>query len=113
MSTTVTYDVLFALQTPLAPGGYVASALIDVSDATFVNVMFGTAINPDVLWRICFGPAPNHGYAPCREGNFAHWNVAALSVPVFGPMMLVDVTNLSQTASTIEGNYRIIHDLAP
>jgi hypothetical protein len=110
---TVTYDTLFALQTPLNPGAYVNSALIDVNDATVVNLMFGTAVNPKVHWRVCFGPAPNNGYAPCRVGTFAQYNVIALSVPVFGPKLLVSVNNDSAVATVIEGNIRIVHDLAP
>lgn len=53
-----------------------------------------------VTWEIHFGPTTNNEYALCREGGFCYGafeTKAAVSVPVFGPGMLVVVTNHGHT----------------
>jgi hypothetical protein len=107
------YEVLIPIQTPLAPGARVSSATFEVADARTVELMFSiTAPQADVEWRVHFGPTPNNSYATARQGDFGRFNTIALSVPVFGPRVLVAIHNTGANATAVDGNIRVIYDLA-
>jgi hypothetical protein len=108
-----TYEVLIPIQTPLAPGARVTSAVFDVADARTVELMFSiTSPQADVEWRVHFGPTPNNGYATARQGDFGRFNTIALSVPVFGTGVFVAVHNTGANATAVDGNIRVIHEFA-
>ncbi len=108
----VVFKTLIANATPLPPGARVQSSTIDVSGAREVNLMFGI-INSDaaVRWAVHFGPAPNGGYALCRQGTFSSVNTQAISIPVFGTGMFIAVTNKGQNTQDVDGKVYFIREL--
>ncbi|GAA1971312.1 hypothetical protein [Microbacterium deminutum] len=109
--TATTDDILIPVQTPLAPGADVSSAVFDVSDARTVELLFSiTSPLADVHWRVHFGPTPNNGYATARQGDFGRFNTIAISVPVFGTGVLVAIHNNGSHATAVDGNIRVIHE---
>ncbi len=108
----IVYKVLIPDQTPLAPSTLVESSAFDVNGARTVNLMFSIPSNdPDVLWSVHFGPTTNNAYAQVRGGTFADFNTVALSMPVFGPGLLVVVENRGLRDETIDGNIYFLRDL--
>jgi hypothetical protein len=108
----IVYNTLIANATPLAAGAVVESAVVDVNGARTVNLMFSIPSNDaDVRWGVHFGPTTNNGYAQTRHGTFESYNTIAISVPVFGPGLLLVVENGGQRAETVDGKVYFIRDL--
>ena len=111
MPTTV-FDTLIANATALPPGGRVQSAIVNVSGAREVNLMFNIVnVDAGVRWSIHFGPTTNNAYALCRRGTFGSQNIQAISMPVFGTGMFVVVTNEGQNNQRVDGMYYLIRDV--
>jgi hypothetical protein len=108
----IVYETLINNATPLPPGQQVETQVIDVSGARDVNVMVGVInADPNVSWRIHFGPTTNNGYALCREGTFGSMEGGvAVSVPVFGTGMLVVVTNNGHNNQNVDGKVYFIRE---
>jgi hypothetical protein len=64
--------------TPLPAGGRVESTVVDVNGARRVNLMFGIpGRNPNVQWRVHFGPTTNNAFAQTHAGAFDADNTVA------------------------------------
>ncbi|HEY3087405.1 MAG TPA: hypothetical protein VGJ59_05000 [Jatrophihabitantaceae bacterium] len=108
----IIYETVIDNATPLPPSGVVESNVIDVNGARTVNLMFGVPSNdPDVHWGVHFGPTTNNAYAQARTGTFADHNTIAISVPVFGPGLLLFIENRGSRDETVDGKIYFIRDL--
>ena len=108
----VVFKTLIANATPLPPGARVQSSTIDVSGAREVNLMFGI-INSDaaVRWAVHFGPAPNGGYALCRQGTFSSVNTQAISIPCSGPGCSSRSRTRAENTQDVDGKVYFIREL--
>jgi hypothetical protein len=108
----IVYETVIDNATPLPPGGRVQSEVVDVNGARVANVMFGIPSNDSqVRWGVHFGPTTNNAYAQARSGTFADHNTIAISVPVFGPGLLLVIENEGTRADTVDGKIYFIRDL--
>jgi hypothetical protein len=91
-------------ETPLPPRGQVATE-IGVSGARTVNLIFSIpAMDADVHWSVQFGPTRRAGYSQTQSGTFAARVSIALSLPVFGPALLLLVNNRGPRAHNVQSN---------
>lgn len=108
----IVYETLIDNATPLPPGARVQSKVIDVNGARMVNVMFSIPSNDaDVRWGVHFGPTTNNAFAQAREGTFGSHNTIAISVPVFGPGLLLVVQNGGAREESVDGKAYFIREL--
>jgi hypothetical protein len=108
----IVYETVIENATALPPGGRVQSDVVDVNGARVVNVMFGIPSNDSqVRWGVHFGPTTNNAYAQARTGTFAEHNTIAISVPVFGPGMLLVIENGGSRDENVDGKIYFIRDL--
>jgi hypothetical protein len=108
----IVFETLIANATPLPPGAYVQSSVIDVSGAREVNLAFNIpTLDAHVTWAIHFGPTTNNGYVQCRHGTFGSLSAQAISVPVFGTGMFLMVHNQGSTHWNVDGKVYFIRDL--
>ena len=108
----IVYETLIANATALPPGGRVETNVFDVNGARTVNLMFSIAgLDPNVEWTLHFGPTTNNAFAQTNAGTFGVANTIALSVPVFGPGLLLVIENRGTQDETVDGNIYFIRDL--
>jgi hypothetical protein len=108
----IVYETVIENATALPPGGRVQSDVVDVNGARVVNLMFGIPSNDSqVRWGVHFGPTTNNAYAQARSGTFAEHNTIAISVPVFGPGVLLVIENEGSRDENIDGKIYFIRDL--
>jgi hypothetical protein len=108
----IVYETVIDNATPLPPGRRVQSTVIDVNGARTVSLMFGIPSNDaDVQWSVHFGPTTNNGFAQTHGGNFADANTVAISVPVFGPGVLLVVENGGSRDESVDGKIYFLRDL--
>jgi hypothetical protein len=108
----IVYETMLDNATPLPAGARVESSVIDVNGARTVNLMFGIpGIDPNVGWSVHFGPTTNNAFAQTHAGTFDVANTVALSVPVFGPGLLLVVENRGIQDETVDGKIYFIRDL--
>jgi hypothetical protein len=108
----VVYETVLDNATALPAGGRVQSNVVDVNGARAVNVIFGLpGIDPNVQWSVHFGPTTNNAFAQTHAGAFDLDNTVALSVPVFGPGLLLVIENRGIQDETVDGKIYFIRDL--
>src|SRR6478752_3250317 len=108
----IVYETVLDNATALPAGGRVQSNVVDVNGARAVNVMFGIpGIDPNVQWSVHFGPTTNNAFAQTHAGVFDLDNTVALSVPVFGPGLLLVIENRGIQDETVDGKIYFIRDL--
>jgi hypothetical protein len=100
----IVYETVIENATPLPPGGRVQGEVVDVNGARLANLMFGIPSNDSqVRWAVHFGPTTNNAYAQARAGTFGEHNTIAISVPVFGPGLLLVIENEGGRDETVDG----------
>jgi hypothetical protein len=73
--------------------------------------MFGIPSNdPDVHWEVHFGPTTNNAFALTHKGDFATANTVAISLPVFGPGLLLVVSNRGNRNESTDGKIYFIRE---
>ena len=108
----IVYVTVIENATPLPPAGRVQSDVVDVNGARTVNLAFGIpSEDPDVRWGVHFGPSTNNGFAQVRNGTFAEHNTIAISVPVFGPGVLLVIDNAGTRDESVDGKAYFVRDL--
>lgn len=108
----IVYEAVLDNPTPLPPGGQVQSSIIDVNGARTVHLMLWiTTPDPDVSWKLNFGPWPDSAFTQTNSGSFQDDNSVAIAVPVFGPSLYLQFENQGAQDETVVGMIYFIRDV--
>jgi hypothetical protein len=108
----VVFETLIDNQTPVPPGGRIASHEIDVKGARTVSLSFGIISNDaQVRWGIFFGRTTNNAFAPFQQGTFGANNLVLVNIPVIAPQLIVFINNDGASPTNADGTVYFIRDV--